>query len=195
MNDNAPKKYDYEDGAEQVTVSGWRCKTCNIIYVSQPPGWGVNAEDVARRCCMRTAPCSTEGCTGRAQRGYRRCPDCRERLDREHWAAKFAEKSAPWREGMLYSGPLDRYFDGPDEWEEFLEDDGFPDGGTGCVTFETARLQLTRPCREGDIPNATEIDAKVNALLQGLGVLSWYPSGIPWNGRIAGDLSSSADNG
>ena len=101
----------FEEAAEQVAnVAGWVCKTCRRFYGED--------ERVARYCCARDLKCSTEGCTGRAEKPYTFCGNCREKKELARW---LAYPEVPWDgETPLCLDDDDEFFYSQDDLEEYL---------------------------------------------------------------------------
>lgn len=97
------KQTVYEEAAVHTAVEGWACKGCGLFC-----GNGVGAERAARWCCCKDRPCDTDGCEGRAERSWARCPSCRALRESERWEAR---EVVPYDgETPLYSVTLSKYF-------------------------------------------------------------------------------------
>lgn len=82
----------WEDAAETVTITGWKCKKCGMFYGDD--------ERAARYCCHTDAPCK---CGNRKQRHMVYCGECyhNDKIDRWNKTAQVeAEKmpmpNSPW---------------------------------------------------------------------------------------------------
>lgn len=119
----------YEDSAEVRTVTGWCCKRCNRF-------WG-DDKHMAHHCCSDDFPCRTEGCEGRANRGYVSCDACREAVKIATWDK---HEKHPYDGGPVVEYDGDRYYfdDGSlhDDILEWLAD--------GC-TVESLRFVMCGP--------------------------------------------------
>lgn len=103
----------YEDQAEERTVTGWVCKTCNRWY-----GYGDDGKHMASYCCCTDRPCE---CGGRAEKSYIKCPACREKADTERYHAR---EERDWDgETPLCCDNDDRWFFSMDELLDHLETD------------------------------------------------------------------------
>lgn len=123
----------FEEAAEQVmNVAGWVCKTCRRFYGEE--------ERLARYCCAKDLKCGTEGCTGRAEKSYIFCRDCREKEELAKWLALPEE---PWdEETPLCLDDDDKFFYFPDDLYEYLANHD--------LKLEDARLVI---CKEDTKPH------------------------------------------
>lgn len=68
-----------EGQATAATLTGFACGKCRRFY------GGDGAKAVAEYCCAVDVACETEGCTFRANKGWRFCTGCRWKLDYARW--------------------------------------------------------------------------------------------------------------
>lgn len=102
----------YEDAAEETTITGWKCKTCNRFYGAD--------EHMARWCHAMDLPC--KGCeTGRVKKHHTYCNACQAKADLERWL-KMPESDwdgasvlAVWRD--------DKYFFHIEDLADYLDDE------------------------------------------------------------------------
>jgi hypothetical protein len=104
-----------EEAAERRTnIAGWVCKTCGRFY-----GDDESAERAARYCCEKDHRCGTDGCPGRAEKGWIYCDSCKKSRDIAAWKALPEEA---WDcETPLTFDDGQTYFWGPDDISEYLE--------------------------------------------------------------------------
>lgn len=172
----------YEDAAETVTVTGWRCKKCNHF-------WG-DDERMARWCCATDLPCK---CGARLEKHWSLCVTCIANQDTERWD-KCYESAVPWDgETPLYSNTMDEFFWSGDDlcWqvEADMKEHGIsereaicrlrlqmcePDNGT---TFEMQEFLTDHLPDGGDTLDCEEIDKAVNDWIESHAPFSWHGSG------------------
>lgn len=99
----------YEENAEQRTVTGWCCKTCNRF-------WG-DSEHMARYCCCTQKDCE---CGAPTDKFYIRCKSCQSKLDLSKWLSRpEIEWDGEWPIGDWNT---DRYFFSRDDLDDYLLD-------------------------------------------------------------------------
>ena len=62
----------YEDQAEEITTTGFQCKTCKRF-------WGID-KHMASWCCSTSQPCE---CGGRKEKHWIKCQSCRTKDEQE----------------------------------------------------------------------------------------------------------------
>lgn len=103
----------YEDNANEITATGWACKTCGRWYGNED-----RAEHMARWCCCTDMPCE---CGGRTEKGYTKCKTCRDKIDMECY---YGKPEKPW-DGItpLTCHKDDRWFWNLNDLLDYLETD------------------------------------------------------------------------
>jgi hypothetical protein len=124
----------YEDNAEQATVTGWICKTCRRWY-----GYDDAAEHAASYCCCTDRPCSTDGCTDRAEKSRIYCKSCDAKRDTERYYAK-SEVDWDGETPLMSDTHGDLYFWHLEELLDHLETDSPTDD-----QIEELRLLICKP--------------------------------------------------
>lgn len=185
------KSLPYEEAAEQRTITGWCCKTCNLFY-----GAGEAGERAARYCCAKDMPCE---CGGRRAKSYTLCDKCRWKNEAERYAKL---ERRPWDgKQMLYADAWDRYFSDDDDFFDYIGNE-YDDDEPDCHAdrwIVAARILLCDPVEartfdlcdyihddlpeDGEPPPGWEaVEAAVNKFLESAGPLSWYPGKYAWDG-------------
>lgn len=192
MGDNKIITPDSPEAAQYRTdIRGWVSRNGKFY------GENGHAEHVARYEGSTHLRC--EGCGALYPKSYWMvCDDCRAKRDAERYLAR---PRARWDgKAMLYSEVLDRFFDSPDDADDWasLEDDENP------MPLEEMRLVICEPDyartidsdywadqlpEDGEIPS--DLEAALNSFNEAISgiLLSWEP------GRYALDLSDDASTG
>lgn len=173
------EKLPYEEAAEQVTLTGWACKTCGHFWRKD--------EHMARYCCAKDMACE---CGARIRKSEGSCWGCRSRDKAVLWHKLVAEKSVAWDgKTPLSLWDDDQFFWTPEDLADYLE-------VSGERSLEELRLVL---CVENKPPyfnladflqdttyedfddqgEFADIEKPVNDFLQGKRPWSWYGSDKP----------------
>src|SRR3990167_1706427 len=137
---NEAKPIRYEDNAEQRTVTGWCCKTCNR--------WWDKDEHMARYCCSTERQC--ECGNGIARRGWIKCDACNNADRLARWLAK---PEIEWDgEFPLGLWDDDQYFWNADELLEYVFEQIEDNDEVATLDSRWESLQLTT-CYETKAPH------------------------------------------
>ena len=182
MTDQDPMtSYFYEDAAEFVSVTGWKCKTCHRFYGSSEDG-----KHIARGCCCTDRPCKTEGCQGRAERNYTACPSCISKHELERYLGMPRQE---WDGTTPIVSDCDNYFFDAESLADWLND--LDDDERADVRLEICRR--TRPPHfemreflsdalptddDGAYIDTEEIDGIVNKWIADHEPFAWEGSGV-----------------
>ena len=166
---DSPEAAEYRTG-----LSGWVSRR-GLFYGDRP-----DSEDMARYDGCTHVACKY--CSAPAQKSYTACQECRDKKDLERFEAL---PRADWDgKAMLYSEARDKYYAGPDDAEDELEEG---------ETLADMRLVICKPnyarqidpdyCvdelpEDGDVP--PEVEAAMDTFNEAVAgiVLSWTPGKV-----------------